>query len=134
MEDEMAEEGPARRGLTVLWVVTAVVVGILILGDLNSRMADARQMARDALQLQTDVAFLETQNIGLRTQIAGATSEAAVIEYAHEHAGMVREGERLVVPMPDPNATPAPAAMGDLATTPESRWQVWWALLFGSNP
>jgi len=114
-----------------LWFLVAAVVGILILGDLNRRMSDARQLERDAQVLHTEVATLDENQSELETQVARATSEAVVEAWARQDAKMVRPGEKLIVPLPDTGGaqttpvppTPAPA----LPTT----WQVWWALLFG---
>jgi hypothetical protein len=112
-------------------VVLLIGLGILIVGDLNRRMADARRLERDSAVLATEVVLLEQENEYLETQVAGATSEALVREWAHREGGMLQEGEVLVVPIAPPGeaaaATPTPTAYEE----PPSQWQVWWALLFG---
>jgi uncharacterized protein involved in exopolysaccharide biosynthesis len=122
--------GERRRG-SVLLIVLFLAVGILLLGDLTSRMGDARRLERDAEVLETQVAVESTQNAELKTQVAGATGEAQVREWAHGQAGMVRDGESLVVPLGTEGgsaaATPTPRASFE----EPSNWEVWWALLFG---
>jgi cell division protein FtsB len=131
MIQAMSPSSQERRRGTTLLIVVLVAAGILILGDLNSRMVDARRLERDAEALQTEVAAEATRNADLKTQVAGATGEAQVREWAHSQAGMVQEGERLVVPLAEEGqysaVTPTPTpALGE-----PSNWEVWWALLFG---
>lgn len=114
------------------WVILAVtVVGILIIGDLNGRMANARRLEREAEVLSTEVAALATEQVGLSEQVAGATSEAHIAKWAHADAKLVRDGEVLVVPVAPGGVTRSTA--GDPVETRElpSNFQVWWALIFG---
>jgi len=126
-------QGPfAKLGLSRLWIVLAAVGGILLLGDLNRRMADARRLERDAVVLQTETTALETQQADLLADLAGAGSDAQIEEWARNQARMVRDGERLVIPLPAAGAvTPTPQAAPPRPGLPGSV-QVWWALLFGS--
>jgi cell division protein FtsB len=120
-----------RRSKGRLWLLLAVVLGILILGDLNRRMSDARRLERDSQQLATEVRSLEAENQGLQTQVAGATTDAMVEEWARSQARMVQPGERLIVPVPsDPNG-PTPTPIPEDQIERPSNWDVWWALLFG---
>jgi len=66
----------------------------------------------------------------LTAQIDFATSEAAVNAYAR-NAGMIREGENLVVPLP--GGTPMPDYSIEPTATPIriSNRDIWWALFFG---
>jgi cell division protein FtsB len=125
-------QGPfARLGLSRLWIVLAAVGGILLLGDLNRRMADARRLERDAAVLQTETTALETQHAELGDDLAGAGSDAQVEEWARNQARMVRDGEKLVIPLPAAGVvTPTPQAAPPRPGLPGSL-QVWWALLFG---
>jgi cell division protein FtsB len=112
-------------------LVLIIVAGILVLGDLNQRMADARQLEQDASLLKTEVTSLESENQALQTQVAEATSEAAVERWARSEGKMVRPGEILVFPVA-PTGTrfvqqPTPTPLPPLP----SNWEVWWALFFG---
>jgi hypothetical protein len=84
--------------------------------------------------LQEQVASLEAEELRLQTQIAGATSEESVEAWAHDEAKMVREGERLVVPIPLPGSTAAASAPSAADSETASNWELWWTLLFGSQP
>ena len=112
-------------------VIVGVIASLFILGDLNRRMEEARRMERDARTLASQVADLESLSGGLQTQIAAATSEAVIEAWAHGEGKMVRDGERLIVPIPPPGAaTPSPAMPTPLPAPP-SPWLVWRELLFG---
>lgn len=113
------------------WLILAVVAGILILGDLNSRMANARRLEREARLAATEVASLESDIGQLRTQLAQVTSGARVESWARREAKMVQPGEVLVVPIPPEEATPAPEAGEGPGADIPGPWDVWWELLFG---
>ena len=127
----MSEDGEGRNRLSSVLILASVIAGILILGDLNRRMANARRLERDAVQLETEVAVMATERVHLMTSVAEATSEAIIAEWAHSDAKLVREGETLIIPLPPPGqisvATPVP---GQDIETP-SKWQGWRALIFG---
>ena len=127
----MSENGEGRNRLLSIWLIAFVIVGILILGDLNRRMANARRLERDAVQLETEVGVMATERVQLMTSVAEATSEAIIAEWAHSDAKLVREGETLIIPLSPPGqiSVPTPIPGHDLETP--SNWQVWWALIFG---
>src|SRR3990170_564240 len=115
-----------------LMIVVGVIAALFILGDLNRRMEEARRMERDARTLASQVAELESLSVELQTQIAGATSQAVVEAWAHGEGKLVRDGERLIVPIPPPGAaTPSPGTPTPLPPPP-STWLVWRELLFGN--
>jgi hypothetical protein len=113
-------------------IIVGVIAALFVLGDLNRRMEEARRMERDARTLASQVVELESLSVELQTQIAGATSEAVVEAWAHGEGKLVRDGERLIVPIPPPGAaTPSPATPTPLPPPP-SKWLVWRELLFGN--
>ncbi len=115
-----------------LMIVVGIIAALFILGDLNRRMEEARRMERDARTLASQVAELESLSVDLKTQIAGATSEAAIEAWAHGEGKLVRDNEKLVVPIPPPGApTPLPATPTPYPPPP-STWLVWRELLFGN--
>ncbi len=128
----MAQGSGPKLNLSRVWILLAAVAGILILGDLNRRMSDAQRLERDAITLGTEVATLEADQSRLQTQVAGATSEPQVEAWARTQARLVRDGERLVIPLPaSGDLNPTPPASTPVMPLP-SRWDIWWALLFGS--
>jgi hypothetical protein len=120
-----------ERRLSVFWVVMILIAGLLIIGDLNRRMGDARRLEHDAVILEGQVAAKSTEQAVLLTKVAGATSEEAIAEWAHADAKLVRDGEVLVVPLAPLDLTPAPEPSGSVYPEQPSKLQVWWALLFG---
>ena len=134
MAIEMAERTEPSRKNARIWLVAGAVLGIIILGDLSGRMTDARRLDQDASLLQTEVAWLESENVRLRTQIAEATSEAFIEAWARGEGKMVRHGEHLVIPVPASGFNPTPTPFALSSELLPYKWQVWWALLFGSQP
>jgi cell division protein FtsB len=131
MANDMSSERQGQTRIPMIWILAIVVLGILVLGDLNRRMADARRLEQDTLILQTEVAAMATERVDLLTRVAEATSENVVAAWAREDAKMVRPGEVLVVPVGPPGATPVP---GELPTDQDediSNFEIWLALLFG---
>jgi cell division protein FtsB len=131
MTSNMANRDSERKGIPLFWLVLAMVVGILILGGLNRRMADARRLTRASSQLETEVAMLETQGVGLETQVAAGASTPTVEAWARQEAKMVQPGDVLVVPIPGEAPTPAPTPEAEAPPPPPGNWEVWVALVFG---
>ena len=131
MADEMTSSNQEKQRISVMWLIIFIAVGVLIMGDLNHRMADARRLDRDARVLETEVAHMATESVELQTQVAEVTSEAVVGEWAHGEGGMVRDGEILVAPVAPPEATIVATLVPTPSLSQPSNWEVWWALLFG---
>jgi len=121
--------------LTLLQIV--VIIGIaaalLIMLDFNRRQAEAQRLEADRDHLATEVAQLGFDNDALETQVAYATTDAAVVQWAHEHGKLVQPDEVLVVaivPTAGPTAAPPPLA----APPPPATWTLWWNLFFDMAP
>ena len=127
----MGNEAPKPRVLSTAWIIVAAVMAILVLGDLNRRMGDARRLEREARTAQTEVASLEAENGRLQTQIAAATSGALVEQWARREAKMVLPGEHLVILIQPSGGTQTPPGTPTPMPPLPSPWEVWWALLFG---
>ena len=127
----MATFRPARPALTRAGLLALAVLGILILGDLNRRMADAERLEQDSLALQADVDVLEDEHAYLEAEIAGVVNDTYLEAWARREAKMVRPGERLIVPIPAGGAGEVRASGAEPVEPLPSPWQVWWALLFG---
>jgi len=111
-------------------VVVAFVVMFFLLMDLNNRINELNRLNNQLSGMQTEVAVLKATESALREQIVYATSEAAVNEYAR-NSGLVREGEKLIVPLGEGTVVPTQS----IASTPTpvmfSNAEIWWALFFG---
>jgi cell division protein FtsB len=113
-----------------LLIIAGFVVLFFLLMDLNARLSDLTRLNTQLEDMETEVGGLRLTQDSLKSQIAFATSEAAVNEYAR-NAGMIREGEKLIVPLPA--GTPMPEQSMQPTATPfqvENR-DIWWALFFG---
>ena len=130
MSVDMSKESSSSK-LSPWMIVVLTVLGILIIGDINNRMANARRLERESLVLATEVAALGTEQVDLATSVAGATSEAHIAEWAHADARLVREGEVLVVPVAPGGSQRTFQVDQSIRAEPPSNFQVWWALLFG---
>ena len=84
--------------LSSFWLLVALIVGTLIVGDLTRRMTDAQRMEREAHSLAAQVSELDALNEELEQNIAGAGDDASVEAWARSQAKMIKEGERLIVP------------------------------------
>ncbi len=122
-----------RRRFVTLWALLALVVGILILGDLNRRMLRARELERDAQSLVAEVASLEAEQARLQTAVAGATSEAAIEAWARSEAKMVRDGDVLIMPQPASGTVATPTPTPTPPPQAPSNWEVWMALVLGEG-
>jgi cell division protein FtsB len=117
--------------ISSIWLLAALIVGTLIMGDLTRRMTDARRMERDARTLATEVSELETLNENLEQNIAGAGDDASVEAWARSQAKMIKEGERLVVPQSVDEPSFVAAQPPEPPVEPPTTWEVWLALLGG---
>lgn len=122
-----------RSGRIVVALTVVVFLVLTILG-LNNRVAELRTISDEVARYEQRVQSLEHTKLALETQIAYATSDPPVIKWAMEDMRWVRDetGEKLVVPLVDPNATPMPVTVENVqveADQPEN-WQFWLALFF----
>ena len=102
----------------VVVITLAVVYAVRFAGQtLDTRRADMTEH-----QMATEVADLEEEVIALETGAAEAASDAAVERWAREDQKWAREGDHVIVPVPDADGTlEAPRA----TPTPEEGDSVW---------
>lgn len=127
----MAEMERESGGISRGWMLALVVLSILILGDLNRRMADARRLEREGAVLEAEVSALAAENDRLAYQIAHADDDELVESWARSEAKLIREGERLIVPLPASGLTERARSDEQAEFTIPTNWQVWLELLFG---
>jgi len=113
-----------------LAVLGAFVVLFFLLMDFNGRINELNRLNTELSRMETQVQANKSTESALQEQIQYATSDAAVNEYARNN-GLVREGEKLIVPLG--NSTPVPQQIVESAATPVmvSNRDIWWALFFG---
>ena len=93
----MSKTKEKKSAFPRLWLFVLLILGALVLGDLNQRMADARRLDHDTELLEDELNRLEEENDLFEAEIAVANTEAYVERWAHQEARMVREGEVLVI-------------------------------------
>jgi hypothetical protein len=122
-----------RSGRFLITMIVIVILVLIILG-LNNRVAELRTLSQEAVRYEERVQSLQHTKIALETQMAYATSDPPVIQWAMEDMRWVRDNpaDKLVVPLVDPNATPAPLEPEEIEVEahPVENWQVWLALFF----
>ena len=113
-----------------LAVMGAFVVLFFLLMDFNGRINELNRLNTELSKMETQVSANKATESKLQEQILYVTSDAAVNEYARNN-GLVREGEKLIVPLG--NSTPVPHQILQTTPTPVkiSSRQIWWALFFG---
>ncbi|MGQ9851255.1 MAG: septum formation initiator family protein [Aggregatilineaceae bacterium] len=115
-------------------------IGLLLVINFSGRIARGQQMEAERQRLQATIDVLEREKLELLRARDYAASDAAVEEWAHREAKMVRDGEVLVIPIPGnlavPTAAPPPPVY--LPTpVPEPaipNWHLWWNLFFDGEP
>ena len=125
----------ARPPLTLLQVLVIIglVAGLLIMLDFNRRQAEAQRLEADRSVAATEVAQLDAEHSALQTQVAYATTDAAVIAWAHEQGKLTQGNEVLVVPLL-PTPVPSPAPPPPQAPPPRPAWILWWDLFLDVPP
>ena len=109
-------------------VVGLVVLGMLVM-EFNDRTTELNQLIAENEKVEAQLQERTGTQAALEAQIAFATSEPAVVKWAHEDGHMVREGEISVVPVSSyqiaPEPTPAPVVTPQEMNNLES-----WLFLF----
>ena len=123
--------GSGTGRISSFWLLVALIVGILIVGDLTRRMTVARRMERETRRLATQVIQLESFNAELEAKSATAGDDASVEAWARSQAKWIQEGERLVVPLPAEEPSSIAEQPPQAPVEPPTTWEVWLALLNG---
>ncbi|MBN1146084.1 MAG: hypothetical protein JXA78_02425 [Anaerolineales bacterium] len=108
-------------------VVIALVLLAYLVMDFNSRTAELNRLKTEQELVTARLESRQATRDALQTQVAYATSEAAVVRWAHENH-MRRPGEHPVVPMQPALSTPASRPRPAVAPTQVSNLEQWLAL------
>jgi len=114
-------------------VIIGLVAGLLIMLDFNRRQAEAQRLEADRGVAATEVAQLENEHSALQTQVAYATTDSAVVAWAHEQGKLTQNNEVLVVPVL-PTPVSSPAAPPPQPPPPRPAWILWWDLFLDAPP
>jgi hypothetical protein len=113
-------------------VIVLLVISFYLVMDLNSRLTDLTRLSSQRDQLQSDVNKLQITSDALKTRIAYATSDAAVIDWARQSAGLGQAGDNPVIPLPPKDYTPPASIQSTPTPQVVDHWQKWWVLFFGN--
>ena len=128
---KLSKEREDKVGLPRLWLFVLLVLGALILGDLNQRMADARHLEQEAVLLEDELQELEEDIARLEREIEIANTEKFIERWAHEEAKWVRQGETLVILVSPESEDPIMGPPQEPDESVQSNMDVWLKLLFG---
>ncbi len=138
------EERPERtrkQQISGIQIVFASIlsIGLLLTINFSARIRRGQQIEEVRSRIEATIQVLSTEQANLIVERDYASSDTAVIEWAHREGKMIREGEILVIPVQPANAqtpTPTPAVtLIPLATPTEPpTWHLWWKLFFDSPP
>jgi cell division protein FtsB len=122
--------------LQIIMIVLIAVGGRLAI-DFSQRIVEGQKKINEQHALEAEIDELEREQQRLEAEKAYYSSSAFVEAWAHDEGKMVRDGERIVVPLYED--TPEPAVQEEAPTTAEQQssipaWQVWWTLFFDTAP
>ena len=118
---------PKQIGLLVL-----AALALMIVVDFSQRLAQSQERVEQSQQVASEVAMLQAERSALQTQVAYATTDAAVIAWAHSAAKMVQGEEVLVVPI-IPTGAPTPFPTPPPLPTPQPNYQLWMQSFVGAS-
>lgn len=130
---DKSKQPTLRRISWLMWGILAVVI-VLLISAFGQALTLNATLREKVATLEPLLAEQRRLNTTLEAQLEYVQSDAYVEAWAQEHAGMVRPGETLVVPLAaTPTPTPPPLAVLTpvVTPTPEPFWVQWWQALFG---
>jgi hypothetical protein len=117
--------------LPQILVLIAAVVAIYIGVDLNHRAQTGRMIQANELSLMEKIEAESTRQVELLATREYVNSDAYVMDFARNEAGMILPGERRIVPLKSESA-PLPTAVVTVTPDPfydARQWQAWWRLI-----
>jgi len=108
-------------------VVIALATLAYLVIDFNGRTAEMNRLLAEEEIVRARMEGRQQTKAALEAQIAYATSEAAVVRWAHENH-MARPGEHPVVPIQSAEVTPTPRPKPSVVATEVSNLEHWLAL------
>jgi hypothetical protein len=108
-------------------VVIALALLAYLVIDFNGRTAEMNRLLTEEQIIQARLESRQATRDALESQIAYATSDAAVVKWAHENH-MALPGEYSVVPIQSAEVTPTPKPRPIVVATQESNLERWLSL------
>ncbi len=122
----------SRYGLWLL-VAAGVLLAFVALTSIARRAATVRELEHQVATVSAQYQHVSATQAYLQTQIARATEGVGFDEQLREEAGMARQGDEVIVPLPVGTAAPTPtppAANATAEALPPPPWEMWWRLFF----
>jgi len=142
--DSSAQPAPPRRPRFRLtnWqiiLILLVVVGGRLVIDFSQRIIEGQQKLAEQRALEAQIEALRSEHDALVAARIYFSSQAYIEAWAHDQGKMVRDSERLVIPLYQREAqdiAPDLPVGGTAAAADASppAWQVWWSLFFDDQP
>ncbi|RPH62935.1 MAG: hypothetical protein EHM81_01180 [Chloroflexi bacterium] len=111
-------------------IFTGIAILLFLILNLNSRLEELARLQNEKATVSARGTAIVVTRYALETQQAFATSPSAVEQYAREQAHMAQPGDKPVVPLQQPGATPPPQPISTPAAPNLTNWDVWMAFLF----
>jgi cell division protein FtsB len=116
-----------------------LAIGLLLAVNFSTRIAAGQPLQEAYQRVQREVEQLRQEQAALVVQRDYVRSDAYVESWARDEGKMVREGERLYVPVPSGIAIePTPVIQVEIPvqTSPPQPepWILWWQLFFDTRP
>ena len=126
----MARSGRKFDFIQVI-LVLLVIGSVFVMMDLHARITNLVGQNQQKEVMQTEVMRAKATEAALLLEVTRVSSDRAVIDWAHGFGHMVRPGEKLIIPIPEGEMTPTPAAEQGAQAEHAESWRVWFALFFG---
>jgi cell division protein FtsB len=127
----MPEDRAEKQTIPRFWLFVILILGSVILGDLNQRMTDARGLEKDLEFLLTRAGQLDDEIEYFDEQIEYVSSDDFIQDWAHEQAKMVEPDEVLVILVPSEGYVDVQAPSSGSEPASASGLDVWLELIFG---
>lgn len=123
--------GPLEINLRRLGIFIAIGVILVLILNFNARLEELARLKNEAATVQAQATAVLVTQAALQTQLALATSPVSVEEFARGEAHMAQPGDKVLVPIAAPGATPWPTPTATPAFANLTKWDVWMELILG---
>ena len=125
---------PTRRPSTLQVVLLVILaIGLPLALDFRRRIELGQSVAANRNEMESVITDLEARQEQLNAERTFVSSDTFVEAWAHNQGKLVREGERLVIPVPQGEPI-LEQRFQQPPSQPIPSWQVWWSLFFDGDP
>ena len=142
-QDIQTDGEKKKRGgqVTGVQMIFAAIVGLglFIAVSFSDRITAGQPLQAARVGVEQEIENLQRVQATLIVERDFVNSDAYVEQWARNEGKMLREGERLVIPVPSGvsiEPTPAQQFVVPVDTSPPQPepWELWWALFFDGAP